>query len=190
MNPCGRNQFLRNNRFRGQAGFPACRAGREDIPCSCKRSLGDGEKPDPHHHDWRLPLGGRTHVHLPQVDDHSVQSELPPSGDHEIVYFPAPRKHEPGPERHRIEGDVSQRGHNSRWARPARRSAVEVEITGRTRPNISRRFGTRTPSRPRLARAAPRAPLRLLGCDLARDLSNNFTKSLLSRRYHRRRQLQ
>lgn len=193
MNPCGRNQSLRNNQLHRQAGLPACRAGRERIPCSCKRSPGDGEQPDLHHHDWRPSRGGeqRTNTMLSRVAGSQVsllhrvdgfsQSELPPSGDCESVRFPpAPQKHESDPERGRTEGDVSQRGHDSRWARPALGSAMEAGIAGRTRPNISRLLRHPTAISPRrLARAATRVPCRLSGCDLACDLSVQLLRSPL-----------
>lgn len=195
MTSRGRSTALKEQQLVGRAGagIPARCAGREGIPCSCKRSPGDGEQPDPHHHDWRPSRGGEqrtnttpsrvegSHVSLLHVEDHLHQSELPPSGDCESVRFPpAPQKHEPDPERGRTEGDVSQRGHDSRWARPALGSPMEADIAGRTRPNISRLLRHPTAISPRrLARAATRVPCRLSGCDLACDLSVQHLKSPL-----------
>jgi hypothetical protein len=76
MTTCGRTPALEEHQLVGQAGLPACCAGREGIPCSCQRSLGVGKHSGPQNNDWKFAPPGKQWMNTTrsEVAVHSVSS--------------------------------------------------------------------------------------------------------------------
>jgi len=108
MIPCDGKQFPRNQRIRGQAGFPACRAGSKRLHCECNRRKVVRRQSGAHNHD----KGDGGHIRerremdrpIRFVASHSISrysplflwSTLPPTSDHESVFLEDPSQHRHG----------------------------------------------------------------------------------------------
>jgi hypothetical protein len=109
--PCGRNQSPKNNRFRGQAGFPACRNGCTKLHRECGRRQGGRRQSGPHNHDqgnggqvrersWIARPGRSVASLFLSSCSRFPESILPTISDHEPVFLE----------------DLSHHRHGSWWA--------------------------------------------------------------------------